>query len=244
MTTGRPFRTTREIVNLRAGRNDWYRITNATTVAPAQVQIFDEIGFFGVTASDFARDISNISGDLDVHLNCPGGDVFEAVTIYDTLKQRDGSVSVSVDGLAASAASFIAQAASPGQLTIGAHASMMIHDAFGMGLGNSGDMRELADLLDRQSDNIAAIYASRSGQPAEHWRNQMLATTWYIGQEAVDAGLADQVRDGQSTENSWDLSVFGAKRPENPVAPEAPADLTDLAESIRIAFARKEKSDY
>src|SRR5258707_698407 len=159
LMTGRPFRTTRDIVNLRQGRNDWYRITNATATAPARIDIYDEIGWFGVTAADFVKDLAGVSGDLEVHINSPGGDVFEAHTIYTNLFQREGTVSVHVDGLAASAASFIAMAASPGRLVIAKNASMMIHDAFGMGVGNASDMRELADLLDMQSDIVAEVYA-------------------------------------------------------------------------------------
>ena len=211
--TGRPFRTTRDIVNLRQGRNDWYRITNATATAPARIDIYDEIGWFGVTAADFVKDLAGVSGDLEVHINSPGGDVFEAHTIYTNLFQREGTVSAHVDGLAASAASFIAMAASPGRLVIAKNASMMIHDAFGMGVGNASDMRELADLLDMQSDIVAEVYADRSGKPVDQWREAMRATTWYKAQEAVDAGLADVVQGGKDApQATFDLSVF-AKRP-------------------------------
>lgn len=211
-TTGRPFRTTRRVANLREGRNDWYRIENTAAAAvAAQVHIYDEIGFFGVTAADFVRDLAAAAGDLDVHLNCPGGDVFEAVAIYNALAQRPGTVSVYIDGLAASAASFIAQAASPGRLVIAENASMMIHDAFGMGIGNAADMRQLADLLDAQSENIASIYAKRSGRPAAGFRDAMRAETWYVGPAAVAAGLADAVQGGQGPQASFDLSVFAPR---------------------------------
>jgi ATP-dependent protease ClpP protease subunit len=205
----RPFRTTRRIANLRAGRNDWYRLQNSAG-KPSVLHIYDEIGFFGVTAADLVRDLGGVSGDLEIHMNCPGGDVFEAVAIYNALAQRKGTVAVIVDGLAASAASFIAQAASPGHLTVAKTASMMIHDAFGMGIGNAVDMRQLADLLDQQSDNIAGIYADRSGKPVADWRAAMRAESWYVGQEAVDAGLADQVQGGAApaATASFDLSIF------------------------------------
>lgn len=215
---GRPFRTTRDVVNLRQGRNEWYRITNATAAAPARVDIFDEIGWFGVTAADFVRDLSGVSGDLDVHVNCPGGDVFDGIAIYNALLNHKGTVSVYVDGLAASAASFIAMAAAPGCLAIAKTASMMIHEAFGLAIGNAADMRQMADMLDQQSGNIAGIYADRSGKPVSEWRDAMRAETWYVGQEAVDAGLADRVNGTAAAGNTWDLSVF-ARRPGEPPAP-------------------------
>jgi len=224
----RPFRTTRRIANLRAGRNDWYRITNsAGTGQPSVLHIYDEIGFFGVTAADLVRDLAAVTGDLEIRMNCPGGDVFESIAIYNMLSQRQGTVSVIVDGLAASAASFIAQAASPGQLTVAKTASMMIHDAFGMGIGNADDMRALADLLDQQSGNIAGIYAGRSGKPVAQWREAMRAETWYVGQEAVDAGLADTVQGGPEpapVRATWDLSIFARAPVSNASADESAWD--------------------
>ena len=210
MNDHRPFRTTRRVANLRAGRNDWYRISNGTAPGePSLLHIYDEIGFFGVTSADLLRDLAGASGDIEVHMNCPGGDVFEGLAIYNALSQRSGTVRVVVDSLAASAASFIAQAASPGELVVAKNASIMIHDAFAMGIGNAADMRELADLLDRHSDNVASIYADRSGKPAGEWRAAMRAESWYVGQDAVNAGLADRVQDSKgNSKATWDLSIF------------------------------------
>ena len=210
MLDKRPFRTTRTLANLRQGRNDWYQIRASSAGAPTELRIYDEIGFFGITAQDLIKDLDAAGpGDLDVHIHCPGGDVFEGLAIYNALSQRNGTVRVVVDSLAASAASFIAQAASPGQLSVAKTASVMIHDAFGLGIGNSKDLRELADLLDQQSDNIAGIYAGRSGKPVGEWRAAMRAESWYVGQAAVDAGLADRVQDGKGNpKNDWDLSIF------------------------------------
>jgi ATP-dependent protease ClpP protease subunit len=228
MPDHKPFRTTRAIANLRQGRNDWYRITNAAK-GPAQLHIYDEIGFFGVTAGDMIADLAAVKGDIEVHLNTPGGEVFDGIAIYGALKQRDGIVRIVVDSLAASIGSVIAMAADPGNLIIAKNASMMIHDGFGMGIGNAGDLRELADLLDKTSDNIASIYADRTGQPAAQWREAMLAETWYVGQEAVDAGLADFVQGAEPADGpaaalaaTWDLSIF-AKRPGDPPAAPLPA---------------------
>ena len=203
----RPFRTTRRLTNLSQGRPSWYRI-QAKANGAARIDIYDEIGFMAVSAQDFSRDLSEITGDIELHLNSPGGDVFDAIAIFSQLKQRPGNVAVVVDGLAASAASFIAQAASPGLLAMAPHSQMMIHDGFGLAIGNAADMRDMADLLDRASDNIAGIYASRSGVPASVWRDAMRTETWYSDQEAVDARLADTILGQEPVTNSWDLSVF------------------------------------
>lgn len=171
----------------------WYRIQNVAD-GPTRVDIYDEIGgswlFGGVSAVDFVAELATIQGDLEVHINSPGGDVFDGLAIYNSLAQRPGNVVTVIDGLAASAASFIAQAGKVRVIAPGA--MMMIHDAAGMCMGNASDMRELADLLDKVSDNLAAIYADRTGR-ADGWRDAMRQETWYTADEAVAAGLAHKL---------------------------------------------------
>lgn len=227
----RPLRSTRRLTNLTGQRPGWYRITNAATGSPTQVTIYDEIGFFGVSAAEFLNDLREIPGDIELHLNSPGGDVFDGVAIFNTLKQAQarGKVHIIVDGLAASAASFIAQAASPGMLEMAPHSQMMIHDGFAMGIGNAGDMRGLAEQLDRASDNIAAIYAGRTGKPVDYWRGKMKAETWYSDAEAVDDGLADKIHGQDSPGNNWDLSVYA--RHGGPAATPAAAKATPTGPS-------------
>jgi len=174
----------------------WFRMS-ADGAGPTRVDIYDEIGgggWFndGVTAIDFIQQLAGINGDIEVHINSPGGDVFDGLAIYNSLAQRSGNVTTVVDGLAASAASFIAMAGK--QRVIAPGAMMMIHDAAGMCMGNASDMRELAELLDKVSDNIAGIYAADdSTASATDWRAAMKAETWYTADEAVAAGLAHRV---------------------------------------------------
>lgn len=218
----RRWRTARPTALLREGRADWYTIRAATDDAPARVSIYDEIGYFGVSAQDFARALEAVEGDLDVHISSPGGDIFDGVAIYQALMDRPGTVSVTVDSLAASIASVIAMAASPGQLTMAPKASLMIHDGWAMCVGNAKDMTDTAALLDKMSDTIASIYADRTGKSAATWRDAMRAETWYDAQQAVDAGLADRVAPKRGQQDakalaaaaSWDLSVF-AHAPRN-----------------------------
>jgi ATP-dependent Clp endopeptidase proteolytic subunit ClpP len=182
--------------------------------APSVVSIYDEVGFFGVTAQDFIREVNVIDGDLELHLSTPGGDVFDGLAIFSALKQRSGIVSVVVDSLAASMGSVIAMAASPGQLSIMPNASMMVHDPSGYCEGTRRDMAEMARLLDSMGDNIAGIYADRTGKSVDHWRAAMLAETWYLGRAAVDAGLADRVVSAPSraTNLAWGPAETAAMR--------------------------------
>jgi ATP-dependent protease ClpP protease subunit len=161
---------------------------------PTLLHIYDEIGWFGVWAADVVDALGGIKGDVEVHLNSPGGDVFDGLAIYAALRQHSGQVGMVVDGLAASAASFIAMAASPGQLAMTPNGTMMIHDAWGMCMGNAADMRDMVSLLEDSSENIASIYAERSGLTAVECRDLMKAETWAVGQRAVDLRLADTVR--------------------------------------------------
>lgn len=207
----KPWRTARPVSNLLHGKVDWYKIIDKTEHVPTQLMIYDEIGYFGVSAGDLIGELSAVTGELEVHVNSPGGDVFDGIAIYNYLKNR-GQVSVVVDALAASAASFIAMAASPGRLLMAKNATMMIHDGFTAAIGNAADMRKAADLLDRASDNIASIYAERSRTPAETWREAMRAESWYTAQEAVDARLADGIQ-GAEPRAAWDLSIYNGPRP-------------------------------
>lgn len=228
---------TARILNLRKGRVDWYRIQNSSPDL-TEVYIYDEIGYYGISSSDFVRDMQGIkTSTIELHLNTPGGDVFDGIAIYNAIKDHPATVNVSVDGIAASAGSFIAMAGD--KIMMNRNSEMMIHDAQGLAVGNSTDMRSLADLLDKTSDNIASIYADRAGGTVASWRKAMKNETWYSADEAVKAGLADSVAGGTNkAENSWDLSIFnfaGRSSAPAPVIDQAPEFDFD-AELVRQAL--------
>jgi ATP-dependent protease ClpP protease subunit len=202
---------------LHQGGNDWYRIRNQIS-GPTQLHIYDEIGFFGVSAMDLIRDLADVTGPLEVHLNSPGGEVDDGIAIYNTLCSRR-DVSVVIDGAAYSIASVIAMAGNP--VLMARQATMMVHDGFTMAIGNAQDLRDTAERLDRASNNIATIYSDHTGKPPDYWRQVMKAETWFGGQEAIDAGLADRFVDSGAGRqvvpagDTWDMSVFrGQNRPE------------------------------
>lgn len=204
--------TARPVARLREGRNDWYRI-EAKADDSAAVTIYDEIGWFGVTADDFVRDLRGVKAKaIDLHLNSPGGDVFDGIAIHNALRDHPATVTAYVDGLAASIASVILQAADNRVMNLGG--MVMIHEASGLAIGNAKDMRDLAELLDKASQNIADIYAARSGKDAAGFRESMAAETWFTGAEAVAAGLADEAASNgeavtdEAVTGRWDLSVF------------------------------------
>lgn len=171
-------------------RGDWYRIKNDAD--RAEVFIYDAIDEWGVNANNFVRELRAITAKtIDLHINSPGGLIFDAVAIYSALKNHSATVDVYVDGIAASAASFVAMAGD--QVVIEKPAKMMIHDAGGLVIGQAEEMRAMADLLDELSDTIAEIYADRTGGTVDDWRSAMKKETWYSAAQAVEAGLADRV---------------------------------------------------
>lgn len=194
----------------------WYRIENQADADTTLIYIYDAIGYWEVTASTFVQELSTVETPaIELHINSPGGDAFDAIAIYNALRNHDATVDVRIDGLAASAASFIAMAGD--SILIERNAQMMIHDALGLVIGNAGDMREMAELLDKMSDNIASIYQGRAGGLTKSWRTRMQAETWYSAAEAVSAGLADTLGEPAKKaaatnqidrSGTWDMSVF------------------------------------
>jgi ATP-dependent protease ClpP protease subunit len=170
--------------------------------AASELLIYDEIGWFGVWAQDVVDALDGITGDLHVRINSPGGDVFDGIAIHNALAGHPGNVTVTVDGLAASAASFIAQAGDT--ITMNRGAQMMIHDAWGVCMGNAADMTEMAGLLDRLSDTIAGIYADRASGDVADWRTSMRAESWYNASEAIAAGLADVMAPSRHSKSDGD----------------------------------------
>jgi len=175
-----------------AGKN-WYKITNASGSGPTRVSIYGEIGFYGVSAQDMCDQLDSVDGPIEIFINSVGGEIFEGLAIYNYLLRRQPSMFV--DGLAASAASFIAQAAAPGKLGIAKTGRMMIHNGQALAAGDARELREMAELLDKETRNIATIYADRTGEPADHWLEMMDKTSWLDAPEAVGCGLADFMYD-------------------------------------------------
>lgn len=173
-----------------ATANPWYRITNHADGSDPVVEIYGEIGW-DVWADEFAADLRAIDApQITVKISSPGGSVFEGLVIYNAILDHPATVNVVVDSMAASAASFIAQAGDHVLMNRGAQ--MMIHDAIGYVFGgNASDMEDMRVLLDKISNEIAGVYAARAGGTVAEWRERMLAETWMTGPEAVECGLAD-----------------------------------------------------
>lgn len=211
-----------------AERIPWYRMESIGT-DHAEIFIYEAIGgWFGVEASSFVKELAELDvKNIVLRVNSPGGSVYDGVAIMNALRRHPANITASIDGLAASAASFIVQAAD--EVVMGRGSEMMIHDALTYTVGNAAELAKDAEHLDRISDTIAGLYAERAGGTKEEWRDAMREETWYSAEEAVSAGLADSVEgsdsDAKSAKdlaNRFDLSIFAHAGRGNAPAPHVP----------------------
>lgn len=177
----------------------------------AEIYIYDPIGESiweeRTSAKSLSQKISALDVDeLHVYINSPGGDAWDGLAIMNALRRHRAHVTVTVDALAASAASVIAMAAD--HLVMNRGAEMMIHDPWTWTEGNAEDLRKIAVSLDKLADSYAAAYAARAGGDAAAWRDLMRAETWFTAEEAVTAGLADEAADAPAAAAHFDLSGF------------------------------------
>ena len=154
--------------------------------------LYGEIGW-EVRASEFVPALDAVTDShIDLHISSTGGDVFEALTIMNALKEHPATKTVYIDGLAASAASFIAVGIG-GEVIMRPGAEMMIHNAQGGAWGDLNDMHAIIERLESASATIADIYAAKTGTDAKQWRAAMDTETWFSADEALSAGLVDRV---------------------------------------------------
>ena len=173
----------------------WYKIENKAD--KAEIWIYESIGedFWsggGVTAKKFQEELAAIkSKQIELHINSPGGQVFEGVTIYNLLKQHEASITTYIDGLAASIASVIALAGD--KVVMAANALFMIHNPSGMVLGTSADMRKMADVLDKIRSTMSGVYSGKSGLNEDEINKLLDDETWMTADEAKLAGFVDEI---------------------------------------------------
>ena len=160
--------------------------------------IYDAIGADpwtggGVTPQGIADALKEMAGvkTLNVYINSPGGSVFAGEAVYNQIKRFPAQKNVIVDGLAASAASFIAMAGD--KITMGKGSQMMIHRAMGGAFGFENDLRAVADVLSLLSGTIADIYAGKTKKTREEMLALMDAETWMDPEAAVASGFADEI---------------------------------------------------
>ena len=173
----------------------WADMPSAATASDnSTITMLDIIGDDGmgggVSAKRIAAALRTISNrDVTVQINSPGGDMFEGIAIYNLLRAHPARITVDVLGIAASAASVIAMAGD--NIRMAPSSFLMLHNAWGVVIGNRHDMAEAATLFERFDGALADIYAARSGMARSEIATLLDAETFLTAEEAVAAGLAD-----------------------------------------------------
>lgn len=239
-----------------AGRQ-WFRVVhNEDTSKPVEILIYDQIGKSwwddsGVGAKEFADELKTIAAgrEIVVGINSPGGSVWDGLAIYHQLQARKDKVVCRVDGVAISAASFIACAGR--ELQMPKNTLMMIHEPAAMAAGSADEMRKAAEALDRHGEVIAGIYATKTGKTAKEMRAMMRDETWFTGDEAKACGLCDTVTDEVALTANFDFSGFrrvpkdlGKNTPTNSAAARSGAGNTIMTRAQVIALLKKHGIQY
>lgn len=176
----------------------------------AEVYLYDEIGgmWGGISAKQVADELKALGkvDTLQVRMNSPGGDVFDGVAIFNTLKRHPAAVEVHVDGMALSIASIIAMAGD--QIQMADNAMMMIHDPWTIAMGSADEFRKKADLMDQVKQNLVDTYAARTGLDTGRISALMSEETWLTAKDAEQLGFADSVTEALQVAAKFDPSRF------------------------------------
>lgn len=171
-----------------------------------EIDLYDEIGFWGVTAKDFRNKLKDAAGDIVLRVNSPGGSVTDGIAIYNDLLAHKGNVRVEITGVAASIASIIAMAGN--EIAIAENAFVMIHNAWGVTVGNKDDHKAAIDVLTKMDDSLARTYATKTKAGIRTIKQMMDDETWMTGKEAVDHGFATEILKPVEAQAKFDMSVF------------------------------------
>lgn len=167
-------------------------------------------GWWGdIDETEFAKQLASLDVEtIHFRIDSPGGDVFAARAMMTAIAQHKAKTVAHVDGLAASAATGVCMACDEVEITQGA--GFMIHNAWTIAIGNKGDMRSTADLLEKIDAGLARDYATRTGKASDQIATWMDEETWFTADEAVENGFADRAVEvvGKRTSNAWNLSAY------------------------------------
>ncbi|WP_253306905.1 head maturation protease, ClpP-related [unidentified bacterial endosymbiont] len=182
----------------RATSRCWYHIhAQATPHQPKAIEvlIYDEIGLWGISASQFLQDLAAMddgSSPITVAINSPGGNVFDGFAIYNALLRLGDRCTVRIDGLAASIASVIACGGH--RVVMAANALLMIHNPWSLAYGTAEELRKTADLIDKTREGILAAYQRRAPSlEADKLALLLDEESWFTATEAVALGFADEI---------------------------------------------------
>lgn len=185
----------------------WFEIKAQSDSAPAEVYIYDFIGYYGVEAKAFIDELNALEVDaIDLRLNTPGGSVFEGNAIYNALKRHKAKITTYIDGLAASMGSIIALAGD--RVIMADNAMYMIHNPWTIGSGDARELRKTADTLDKLRNAMLNDYQKKTGIAEEELITMLDEETWLTASECIDKGFADETIEGLQVAASFTQDKF------------------------------------
>lgn len=216
-------------------------------------EIVAEPGWFtgpdACVASDFRKALKGVK-NVTVHINSPGGDVIAGAEIYSALREHslngEGSVTVIVTGIAASAASIIAMAGD--RILMHPVAYMMIHNPWTVAMGDAKELRKAAKVLDVIAEGLVTTYQARTGKDKEELEKMLANETWMSAATCVEEGFADEiygagssaaasaVRPTMMSMKAHGLQEITARMPQEPEEPQiSEEELDKRAEIVKRA---------
>jgi ATP-dependent Clp endopeptidase proteolytic subunit ClpP len=212
-----------------AGKPGWTFALRRDEDGAVEIDILDVVGDWAgpnavtargiVSALNSAQDAKSVR----VRMNSGGGDVWEGLAIHSALAAHPAKVEAFVIGVAASITSIIAMAADT--ITMAPGSFMMVHNPWSIAMGDSSELRDTADYLDKIRDSLVGIYAKRTGRSDEEIRSLLDAETWMSAEEAVEQKFADRVDSGKKT-----------KEPPRALAFASIADFRNVPEPLRASM--------
>jgi ATP-dependent Clp protease, protease subunit len=195
---------------LKQNGNSKSAITCKDDAGVAHLYLYDAIdAYWGASAAMLAEQLSaNADKEIVLHVNSPGGDVFEARAMKALIASHKKPVTAIVEGLAASAATSVCNACASVQMS--EDSMYMIHEAWTVAMGNKGELQSVVDLLSKVDDQIVNEYVKRTGKTADEVQEMMKNETWFTAQEAKEFGFCDEVVSSTQHANSknWNLSAY------------------------------------
>jgi len=201
-------RVVAEYYNKPLDKPDWYTINAAVGNEPAELFIYDYIGWPFNEASELVRAMAEIRDTpILARLNSPGGDVFDGIAILNAFANHPGGVTVRIESLAASIASVLAM----GGRKVEAYPNtmMMIHNSLVFAAGNRKELLEIADVLEQIDENMVGAYTGKTKLGKREVRDMMAAETWMNAKTMKEKGFVDEVlKSGKAAKATFDLSIF------------------------------------
>lgn len=207
----------------------WYTIKAAAQGSDrAEVHILEEIGYWGVNAKQYLADFRAIAApNVDLYINSPGGNVFDALAMFNGMQASGKDITVHILGVAASAASYIAMVGK--KIVMPANTFMFVHNPINAVYGNADDMREMADILDKIGASLTATYAKRWKGDEKMLADCLAAESYLTAAECLEHGFCDEVTPEITATAKFDIeqlpanvqALFKAKVDPTPTVPLA-----------------------